>query len=218
MSNDSVSFSLSTVHLPLLHQATVVLSGNGMYNRWQTNEALINSNEQDDFYSTVGDDADGNSSHPLYDFGACSVHQLLAGYDNYLQYGNDNGAYSDDGNNPCLVDENYYRYVGNKYAFSNAPSWDYVVLADQSKRMAASSDMARYDTIDALVNVYAPLLLQAGSIPVIVDTHAFWSSHTNMTGKTGMSWSGYCLILMNTQSFSVSLLIKDSMMYRPLRE
>ena len=165
-------------------QATVLLSGNGMYYRWQTNEALINPNDEDDYYSSLDDDAGGgNNSQPLYDFGACSVHQLLAGTDNYLQYGNGNRAYSDDGNNPCLVDQNYYRYIGNKYSYSDSPRWDFVVLADQSKRMAAASGDARYDTIDALVSVYAPLLQQAGSIPVIVDTHAFWSSHTNMTGR-----------------------------------
>ncbi|GKY97676.1 hypothetical protein MPSEU_000725800 [Mayamaea pseudoterrestris] len=167
--------------------ATVLLSGNGMYYRWQTNEALIYSNEeQDDYYSTPDDVTSGsNDSRPLYDYGACSVHQLIAGYDNYLEYGNGNRAYSDDGNNPCLVDENYLRFITtNKYSSSsNVPKWDFVVLADQSKRMAASSGSARYDTTDALVSVYAPLLLQSGSVPVIVDTHAFWSSHSNMTGE-----------------------------------
>lgn len=151
-----------------------------MYYRWQTNEAIISPGAQDDYYATFDDDA-MNNSHLLYDFGACSVHQLLVGYDSYLRYGNGNKAYLDDGNNPCLVDENYYRYIGNKYV--NAPQWDFVVLADQSKRMAASSSSARYDSIDALVSVYAPLLRQSGAIPLIVDTHAFWSSQTNMTGK-----------------------------------
>lgn len=154
-----------------------------MYYRWQTNEALIDSGEKDDAYTTEDDGTkdDDSSATKLYDYGACSVHQLLTGYDNYLEYGNKNRAYSDDGNNPCLVDETYFEYITSRYASQTAPSWDYVVLADQSKRMAASEN-SRYDTIDALVNVYAPLLQQSGSIPVIVDTHAFWSAETNMTG------------------------------------
>jgi hypothetical protein len=170
----------------------VLLSGNGMYYRWRTTEARIESNNWDDYYSAANVDDDGSSTsnstsssyHPLYDYGACSVQQLLAGKDNYLEYGNANHAYSDDGNNPCLVDQNYFNYITSKYSSlsnTNANTWDYVVLADQSKRMAASAD-ARYDTIDALVSVYAPLLQQAQAVPVIIDTHAFWSTQTNMTG------------------------------------
>jgi hypothetical protein len=115
----------------------------------------------------------------VYDYGACSVHQLLSGYDFYLEFDNENRAYYNDGNNPCIVDEEYYYYITDKYEAS-PPQWDYVVLADQSKRMASTS--ARNDTVDALVSVYAPLLNESGATPVLVDTHAFWSTQTNMTG------------------------------------
>lgn len=111
--------------------------------------------------------------------GACSVHQLLSGYDKYISYGNDNKAYYNDGSNPCLVDQNYMQYISNKYT-KYPPSWNYVVIADQSKRMASAE--ARNDTLDALTSVYAPLILDADTIPVIVDTHAFWSNSSNMTG------------------------------------
>jgi hypothetical protein len=143
--------------------AALVMTGNGMYNRWRTNEAAI---QNSDFYG-------------LYDYGACSVHQLISGRDYYLAYGNGNKAYYDDGTNPCLVDGNYFDYVTTKYT-KYPPRWDYIVLADQTKRMATAS--ARYDSVDALLSVYAPLLNQTNAIPVIVDTHAFWSNSSNMTG------------------------------------
>ena len=145
--------------------AALVMTGNGMYYRWRTNEALIQVND-DEFAK-------------IYDYGACSVHMLIAGYDKYIEYGNKNKAYYNDGSNPCLVDQYYIQYVTNKYS-SYPPKWDYVVLADQSKRIASVE--ARNDTIDALISVYAPLLIKAGAVPLIVDTHAFWSGSGNMTG------------------------------------
>jgi hypothetical protein len=70
----------------------------------------------------------------------------------------------------------YTRRLLNK----TATKWNYVVLVDQTKRMAVQS--ARADTVDALKNYYAPLLKKSGAIPVIVDTHSFWSQNTNMSG------------------------------------
>lgn len=40
----------------------------------------------------------------------------------------------------------------------------------------------RNGTLASLANYYAPLLNISGAIPVIVDTHAFYSENTNMTG------------------------------------
>lgn len=148
--------------------ASLLMTGNGMYRRWQTTEAMI---AVDTGYGYVSS----------YDFGACSVHQLIAGYDKYIKYENDNKAYYNDGHNPCILDSAYLTYKAAEYK-KYPPEWDYIVLADQSKRMASSS--ARYDTVDALVSVYAPLIKESGAIPAIVDTHAFWSSQTNMTGLT----------------------------------
>jgi len=181
--------------------AALVMTGNGMYRRWQTVDALVqvpyadanpyannnynnynyNNNNNDDQSQQQGDDDGEVYMTTVYDYGACSIHQLLSGEDQYIKYGNDNKAYYNDGNNPCILDENYLYFMTQKYQ-TYTPKWDYVVLADQTKRMASSQ--ARYDTVDALVSVYAPLLEESGAIPVIVDTHAFWSSQTNMTGLT----------------------------------
>jgi len=147
--------------------AALLMTGNGMYKRWQTNSAIITTDNGYNGYSVT------------YDFGACTVHQMLTGEDEYLEYDNDNKQYYNDGNNPCIMDYDYYTYATNKYE-NEPPRWDYVVLADQSKRMASAD--GREDTVDALVSVYGPLLREAGAIPIVVDTHAFWSSKTNMTG------------------------------------
>ena len=155
--------------------SALLVTGNGMYNRWATNEAMLYS--ADDYNENYG----GNRA--IYDFGSCSVPQLLKGSDDNLAYGNSYGQFYDDNQNPCLQDPYYLTFLQD-----TAPSslyslkWDYVVLADQTKRMAVSS--AREDTINALTSTYAPLLEKIKAIPVIVDTHAFWSDNSNMTGLT----------------------------------
>jgi hypothetical protein len=152
--------------------SALLVTGNGMYNRWATDDAMLYS--ADDYNEDYG----GNRA--IYDFGSCSVPQLLKGSDENLAYGNSYGQFYDDGQNPCLQDPYYLAFLDD-----TAPAsleWDYVVLADQTKRMAVSS--AREGTISVLASTYAPLLRQIRAIPVIVDTHAFWSDNSNMTGLT----------------------------------
>lgn len=43
-------------------------------------------------------------------------------------------------------------------------------------------DTARESSVYALKEVYGPLIKASGAVPVIVDTHSFWSSTTNMSG------------------------------------
>lgn len=137
------------------------MMGNGMYSLWATEEAEIwtDYNEQ------------------LYDFGYCTVAQLLQGYDEYLD--EDSNNYYDDGQNPCLQDADYLSFINSE--LQAAPvTLDYVVLADQTKRLAIES--ARNKSIAVLVNGYAQLLQASGAVPVLIDTHAFWSDNSNMTG------------------------------------
>jgi hypothetical protein len=96
--------------------SSLLVSGNGMYKMWDTGNARVYSN-----------------ATTIHDFGACTVAQMLAGYDPDLEarvqelQGNNNNennnnqqqqepeiSYSDDflsfndGKNPCLVDGSYY--------------------------------------------------------------------------------------------------------------
>lgn len=146
----------------------LLLTGNGMYPRWRTGEAMI-----DKYVNEYGKNV------TIYDYGLCTVAQILGGYDDILSYGNEDGAYYNDGKNPCIRNQNYFNYIDEKLENSTFV-WDYVVLVDQTKRMAVEE--ARQQSIYALANAYGPLIQSSGAIPVIVDTHAFWSDNTNMTG------------------------------------
>ncbi|GAX23618.1 hypothetical protein FisN_12Hh190 [Fistulifera solaris] len=148
---------------------SLLLTGNGMYSAWKTGTADLGQQYIKDYGRKEG----------VYDFGMCSVKQLLLGVDEYMGYGNPYGAYKNDGLNPCIMDQYYYSYVAGNLA-DEPVKWDYVVLAGQTKRMVVES--ARNDTLFELVNSYAPMLNQSGAIPLLVDTHAFWSDSTNMTG------------------------------------
>lgn len=148
----------------------ILKTGNGMYYKWQTQNAMKGGIE----YVTSSNDV-----AYLYDYGACSVPQLLTGQDSMLSYGNQDGHYVNDGTNPCIKDNNYLEYENS---FHYDGKWNYVVIVDQSKRMCF--DDAREEAIMAFNYTYAPLLSRAGATPVLVQPHAFWSDAVNMTGLT----------------------------------
>lgn len=130
-----------------------------------------------------------------------TVAQILQGYDEYIGYGNSAGHYYDDGLNPCIVNPYYASFVQDQ--LTNDPvHWDYVVLVDQTKRMAIPS--ARNDTIQVLTNGYAPFLQHSGAIPVLIDTHAFWSDQSNMTGLTDIP-TFTRLIVQGVQEYTKAL-------------
>eukprot|EP00977_Amphora_coffeiformis_P011509 scaffold2767_cov177-Amphora_coffeaeformis.AAC.83 len=158
----------SVIHSSGGSLGNLLLTGNGMYPRWKTEEAVIDS-----YLNSYGNNV------TIYDYGLCSVAQILTGYDEIISYGNKDEAYYNDGKNPCIRNQNYFNYIEDKLENSSF-AWDYVVLSDQTKRMAV--EQARQQSIYALANAYGPLIRDAGAIPVIVDTHAFWSESTNMTG------------------------------------
>jgi hypothetical protein len=153
--------------------AELWITGNGMVKLWSTPEAQLNTES----YGT------------LYDYGLCSVAHILQGHDEYMAYGNEAGKYYDDGLNPCLHDETYDTFIRASGDVAVA-QWDYVVLVDQTKRMAIPQ--ARNETVQVLQNGYAKFLTattttsdgssQVQPTVILVDTHAFWSDSTNMTG------------------------------------
>ena len=171
-------YSQSVIHPTSGSLANILLTGNGMYQQWHTSEAFL-----ENFTNYYG------YNESIYDFGFCTVAQLLMGYDEILSYGNKNKNYYNDGKNPCIMDETYFEYTNailedNTTDYSS--TWDYVVLVDQTKRMAFKD--ARKETVYSLANAYGPLLNASGAVPVIVDTHAFWSDNTNMTGLQSVEY------------------------------
>ena len=162
-------------------------SGNGMLKKFNTDKARI---------------GDGNSD--LFDYGACTVHQLLFGYDGFL-YGDwkkynislvdssYTGAYND-GLNPCYADSNYLSYVSKKF-LSHPMKWDYVVMNDDLQTPGISE--SRQKSLGILMSTYAGWFAQTGSIPVFLDTPAYWtgfqnlSTFVNVPTFTSLTYEGY---------------------------
>jgi hypothetical protein len=154
----------------------ILKTGNGMYQRWQTNAAALvtsddNGDANDVNVTWVNDDGETTQ---LYDYGACSVPQLLIGSDAYLTQG---GYEDQDDTNPCLQSEGYLDYTES---FNYSQPWDFVILTDQSKRMCYPE--AREEALMALNYTYIPILEHNSGIPIIVQPHGFWSESVNMTG------------------------------------
>lgn len=167
---------------------SILSKGNGMYNKWKTANALI--------YSSGSSNSDGNGN--LYDFGACTVRQLLFGYDKYLSDGNANGHYTDDGTNPCFQNEEvsdgttgttttYYEYLTNRVFADYNPQnnnnsnssqqrkrihWDYIVMNDQTVQPGIVWKRKR--SIRSLKRVYAKLLNRTKTaIPILLSTYGY---------------------------------------------
>jgi hypothetical protein len=189
--------SLSEGHISqnsCLHGATrlrtILYSGNGMYNKWQTENAIVKEvGEDDDIYSyiTQGDDDVNSGPYVIYDYGACSVPQLLYGTDENLEEYNANGQYKEDGKNPCIEDPSYLRYLQHRYiqilrehrdeekqadtASSVLQLWDYVVLNDQT--LVPAIDSERELSQQVLQYIYAPHFKKINARPVLLMTHAY---------------------------------------------
>jgi len=161
---------------------SLLKQGNGMYELWQTQNAL-EFWETWDFQALIENtDVQIDEDYELFDYGMCTVPQLLEGYDGYLSYKNNNGVYFDVGTNPCFEDE-YYMTIVQQESFQNPMYFDYVVLNDQTRRMANYE--AREDSLDALTQAYAPLIKSSRAVPILIDTHAFFfeddGAYTNET-------------------------------------
>ena len=130
--------------------------GNGMYKRWKTNAAY-------------------NETTGFYDYGACSMNQLLLGYDEKL-YDFDT-YYYDDGKNPCAQDQDYLAFRDAQQqellqqTARTTPKWDYVVMNDQS--VTPTIYQKRLKSADALKKIYAPVLQQIWATPILIQTWAY---------------------------------------------
>jgi hypothetical protein len=148
--------------------ASLLVTGNGMYTRWNTSNARI-----------LG--TDDSKSGPNYDFGACTVPQLLFGFDRDLEKRSHNISedFLNDGMNPCLQDEKYLDYHAASYSRTGTPHWDFVFMSDLTR------NPCRYETrqqgLQILRDTYVPWFHQTGAIPVLMDTHAYWSTTFNVT-------------------------------------
>ena len=179
---------------------SILTSGNGMGNIWNSGSARINDNSDE--------------SKGLHDFGACTVHQLLFGYDDDLDqrinndfdddsYNNDDGEKEygddfftyDDGSNPCLHSANYYYYLKSKYQAQGAPKFDYIVMNDNTRTPARRD--TREQSLYTLEQTYVPWILETGATPVLLFTYGYWTPYRDMGGWdsvaefTSLTYEGY---------------------------
>lgn len=133
--------------------------GNGMYHKWNTRQGVI-------------DTRGGSSNHSLYDFGSCTVPQLLFGYDDNLSENNQNQYYKNDGKNPCLKDTDYFAYMTQLYEQQGAPEWDFVVMNDRTTYPAVYD--LRQRSLSALENYYVSYFqMLRQTRPVLLMTYAY---------------------------------------------
>lgn len=176
--------------------STILVWGNGMYQKFMTGDARA-----------------GMSDRTQYDFGACTVPQLLFGYDENLatkvqnaNYGDDDAALAEakesddfvsyyDGSNPCLRHENYYSYLMTEFETNGPPSWDYVVINDNTRSPARYE--SRQEALEALNTYYIPWLQELGATPILISTYGYWSPYRDMGGLfnvptfTSLTYQGY---------------------------
>jgi hypothetical protein len=158
--------------------------------------------------SLLEDTFQGN---PVYDFGACTVPQLLFGRDVQLydQIHDKDGTYRylfDDGSNPCLQETDYFEYLERKVTDEaghhlRLPQWDFVVINDYTAN--PGRNRTRQAGLHLLRDVYLPMIQRLKTAtPVFLDTHAYWTvEHKNLEGLansiedmprfTSLTYEGY---------------------------
>jgi hypothetical protein len=150
-----------------LNFKSLLYRGNGMAHKWNTKHAYVKQG--------------------IYDFGACTVPQLLVGSDDNLVSGNANGYYKDDGRNPCFNNNVYLEYTRTLFGGSSTkPHYDFVLLNDRSTWPAIEEK--RYNSIQILQNYYVPMLKESGgAIPVLFATHGYDSTVVDVSDFGGIS-------------------------------
>ena len=176
---------------------TLLINGNGMYDQFGTPNSAL---EHFDDYT-------------IYDYGACTVPQLLTGDDDRLNdpgYANFTEKIGDTNNtnqNPCREDPHYLQYSKDYFPqlISNGDYWDYIIINDNTRDPSRFASRAR--SLQFLEAFYVPMLLTMHATPVFLWTHAYFVNSTlerNMTGLedvanftslTGVGYRTYAKLL-----------------------
>ena len=183
-----------------------------MYTKWSTGNARFRADDDDHDDDRYRFDDDANPDRRLYDFGACTVPQLLLGYDEALDQrvqqqqqqnrDDENRVAADDfqtfydGQNPCLESLHYYTWITRQLSQATSPpTWDFVVLNDNTRGPARAASRAQ--TLDVLESTYVPWFLETGAIPVLLATYGYSTPYRDMTGLddvptfTSYTYNGY---------------------------
>jgi hypothetical protein len=155
---------------------SLLLEGNSMYPQFGTPKAVITKHRH----------------HTIYDYGACTVEQLLTGID--LRLDDPGYARPTEANttnlNPCREDAAYLSYAKNYFANEQPaqPYWDFVMLNDNTRDPARAK--TREHSLQFLERFYVSWLLETRATPVFLWTHAYMVESIptrNMTGLTDVA-------------------------------
>ena len=145
-----------------------------MYPQFMTENAIIGS----------------RNGSTIYDYGACTVPQLLVGFDEriydpgYAQPVQENGTHMN--YNPCREDEMYLGYAIDTFGGHQSQDgpWDFVLLNDNTRNPAREKTRAR--ALQEIEQFYVPLFQQTGATPVFLWTHAYSVESTQTRNMTGL--------------------------------
>lgn len=152
--------------------SSLVAQGNGMFPQFMTPNSILISKYKN------GD--------TIYDYGACSVQQLLTGVG--LHTAEEYNVFNTTEwiQNPCSSDPKYCAYIMDYYANRRPtpPQYDYLIINDNTRNPARNK--TRLAALNTLKNFYIPYLKKhPHTIPVLLWTHAYSVNSTaehNMTG------------------------------------
>jgi len=178
--------------------SSIAVTGNGMYAMWRMGSARV-----------------FNDDERVYDYGACTIPQLLFGYDDVLDQkvseeggGGGGGGNEDDdaeltddfysyhdGLNPCLMDEYYYSYLQMVLLRDGPPQFDYIVVNDNTRSPARLQ--SRQESLSVLESKYIPWFKESGATPIFLCTYGYSTPYRDMGGLstvpefTSYTYEGY---------------------------
>lgn len=189
---------------------SILTWGSGTYKLWHTGGARVETDDD------IADE--NNGTRVMYDLGACTVEQLLFGYDADLEARMEEIGYNDgdandddnnnqdkqlnddfytynDGTNPCIQDPSYYYYRQEQYELKGAPQFDFVVINDRTRSPARLE--TRNIALQVLNTTYIPWLQETAATPIFVVTYGYDTPYRDMSGLvdvptfTSLTYGGY---------------------------
>lgn len=146
---------------------SLVTGGNGMFPQFQTDKAALMTYK----------------NHTVYDYGACTVQQLLTGKAkfNITEW----KLFDEDMmKNPCSEDDVYAHYSAKYFHKPKHHQWDYIIINDNTRNPARRA--SRHAALITLEQEYVPWLKQIKAVPIFLWTHAYTVESTPTRNMTGL--------------------------------
>jgi hypothetical protein len=187
--------------------------GNAMQDKFHTPNAIISIQNQ----------TETKQDHTIYDYGACTVTQLLTGVAPLVHEPHPVSIHSQN-HDPCFEDPVYAAYADNYFrqiflghdttidgdtttTSASTFSWDFAVLNDAVDNPARRQ--SRQKGLHTLKHDYIPLFQQSKVIPIFLWTHAYhaweisaqhWAAPSltdiaNATSLTGVGYRAYARLV-----------------------